>query len=245
MGGCPHAYPLHARAEAVFELGKRGELEVLSDLLRFLNAPEPEIRKGAVDGMWALAKKGAIDPPLRRLLMVVRGDNDSEVRRAAVSAMETCGSKAVSHLLELLDDKHTTVRIEARRTLGKIGDRMASAPLITRSRRGSYKERKAAMHALGQMGARQAVPLLIDVIEANRPDAPIALDAARALALIGDQTAIQYIERAMLQQLVTAEKPHKDLLFSYRRLLKTGSYDKFKAIRRSCTKANEKPLTSS
>lgn len=240
--GMEGSYPLHVRAEAVFELGKRGELEVLSDLLRFVNAPEPEIRKGAVDGIWALAKKGAIEPPLRRLLMVIRGDDDSHVRSAAVSAMETCGSEAVPHLLELLDDRHSAVRVEARRTLGKIGDRRASAPLMTRSRRGSYKERKAALHALGQMGAREAVPLLIDVIEANGPDAPIALDAAKALALIGDRTAVQYIERAMLQQLITSEKPHKDLLFSYRRLLKTRSHGKFKVSRRSCTKTNEKPL---
>lgn len=166
-------YPLQVRAEAVFELGRRGDYEVLSDLLRFLNAPEPEIRNDAVDGMWALAKKGAIDPPLRR---------------------------------------------------------------------GSYKERRAVLLALGQMGAREAVPLLIDVVEANGPDAPIARDAARALALIGDRTAIQYIERAMLRQLITSEKPHKDLLFSCRRLLKTRSYDKFKAIPRSCTKANQEPI---
>jgi HEAT repeat protein len=223
-------YPVHLRAEAVFELGRYGDHDALVHLLGFLNSSEPQMRKAAADGIWALARRDVIEPPLHRLLMITRCDEDPEVRRTAVAAMETCGRMAVHHLITLLDDNHVPVRIEARKTLGRLGDLTAAVPLIARLSAGSYEERRAAVNALGNMRAAEAVPYLIRILETNSADAPIVRDAARALAVIGDKKAIQYVEWAMLKQLVTSEKPHKDLLFSYRKLLRNSSPSNSQAV---------------
>jgi len=214
------SFPPHLRGEAVFSLGKHGDREVLSDLLEFLNSPQPEIRKGAVDGLWALLKRGVVDSPIDRFLTVVRCDDDPGVRSRAVSAMEAYGSQAIQHLTVLLDDMDRSVRVEARRTLGRLGDRRASYPLIERLNEGSYEERKAVLEALGNMRAIEATDPITEVFDANRPDAPIARDAAKALSLIGDESAIPHIGRAILEQLATTEKPHRDLLFSYQKLMR-------------------------
>ncbi|MFQ5905190.1 MAG: HEAT repeat domain-containing protein [bacterium] len=214
------SFPPHLRGEAVFSLGRHGDREVVSDLLEFLNSPHPEIRKGAVDGLWALLKRGVVDSPIDSFLTVVRCDKDADVRRRAVSAMEVYGSGATQHLIVLLDHMDRSVRIEAGRVLGRLGDRRGSVPLIARLNRGSYEERKAVLEALGNMRAADAVAPIIELFDANRPDAPIARDAAKALALIGDERAIPHIGRAILEQLATTEKPHRDMLFSYQKLMR-------------------------
>jgi HEAT repeat protein len=214
------SYPVQSRAEAVFELGKTGDAQVVSGLLELLNAEEPEIRKAAVDGLWTLAKRRVIDSPMDRFLRVIRCDESVEVRKQAISALEICGPQAVSHLIEMLDHSEYRLRVECRRTLGRIGDKRAILPLVDRLRKGKYEERRAAVEALANMQARGAASALIDVLRSNNPNAPIARDAARALGRIADGAAKEPIERAILEQLLTKNKPHPDFIYAYRRLAK-------------------------
>ena len=214
------SYPVQSRAEAVFELGKTGDVQVVSSLLEFLNSDEPQIRKAAVDGLWTLAKRRIIDSPMDRFLRVIRCDEDVEVRKQAISALEICGPHAVPHLIEMLDHKEHPLRVECRRTLGRIGDERAVQPLTDRLRKGRYQERRAAIEALANMEARLAVPALIDVLKSNSPNAPIARDAARALGRIGDETARAPVEQAILEQLLTKNRPHTDFVYAYRKLAK-------------------------
>jgi HEAT repeat protein len=214
------SYPVQSRAEAVFELADTGDAQVVTGLLELLNADEPEIRKAAVDGLWTLAKRRIIDSPMDRFLRVIRCDESVQVRKQAISALEICGPQAVSHLIEMLDHKEYAVRVECRRTLGRIGDQRAISPLIDRLRKGKYEERRAAVEALANMQARRAVSALIDVLRSNNPNAPIARDAARALGRIADGAAKEPIERAILEQLLTKNRPHPDFIYAYRRLAK-------------------------
>ncbi|HEY2841241.1 MAG TPA: HEAT repeat domain-containing protein [Pirellulales bacterium] len=95
------------------------------------------------------------------------------VKETAVDALARIGNMAVPALIDALNDPNPDVRVEAARSLARMGDQgKAAVPtLIERLSDPNEEVRQASARALGQMGpaAAEAVPALMALIKA--PDA--------------------------------------------------------------------------
>ncbi len=151
-------------------------------------------------------------------LLPLLNDKDVLVRREAAYALgKTKSHTAVPLLIDLLRfDKEDEVRGAAAVALGAIGNEAAVIPLlgVLTGQTAQTKKQKAkpeqnpfvlrsAARALGQIGTRASVPVLIAALANEQSEDDIRREAAIALGLIGDQTALPALRNAM-----TARDPH-------------------------------------
>ncbi|HVF26976.1 MAG TPA: HEAT repeat domain-containing protein [Pyrinomonadaceae bacterium] len=151
------------------------------------------------------------------LLLPLLNDRDEFVRREAAYALGMTRSRVgVAPLINALEsDKSPGVRGAAAVSLGLIGDPTAQQPLaqslvrrnprsgflnrITRRREEENEfVRRAAAHSLGDIGSREAVPALIEILSNERAADDVRREAARSLGRIGDAAAIPALQRAAL-----------------------------------------------
>jgi len=92
-------------------------------------------------------------------------------------------------LIVALRDDEKTVRWEAAKALGRIGDPRAVHPLIAALRDDCVFVRGEAVEALGKIGDRDAAQPLISALKSSDND--IRLKAAEALGKIGDTKALR------------------------------------------------------
>lgn len=135
------------------------------------------------------------------VLLPLLRDRDEFVRQESAYALgETRSPRATSALLTLLEkEKADGVRGAMVVALGTIGDELSVVPLtqILDSRANRRKKRnenefvrRAAAHALGQIGSRTAVPVLIAALADERSPDDVRREAARSLGLLGDPAAV-------------------------------------------------------
>jgi HEAT repeat protein len=142
-------------------------------------------------------------------LLPLLNDRDEFVRQETAYALgETRSRQATARLLNLLDtEKLDSVRGASVVALGLIGDETAVVPLaeilnvrtsapglINKVRRKKRNEnefvRRAAARSLGQIKSRAAVPALIVALSDERAPDDVRREAAQALGIIGDSSAI-------------------------------------------------------
>ena len=117
------------------------------------------------------------------------------VRVAAASALGTLGApEAVAPLIAALGDAAGSVRAAAAGALGALRDPRAIEPLITALKDSSEPGRTTVVSALGQIGA-PALPALIATL--GGPSVEVRAPAARALAAIGSQEAVESLVAAL------------------------------------------------
>ncbi len=196
---------MHA-AKALGRIKAPGSIEPLIPLL------QDKVKAVREETTGALAAIGdAAIPPLLAALT----HSEWLVRLHAVEALGKMRSAvAVEPLLSVLfNDQDTSIREDAVRALGHIGDARALEFL-----RIVMKEpglRPLAVEAMGQIGDHRAVPVLIDVLEGvDRPaesrvvagcgdkwdEEMVTMGAAvRALGIIGDEAAIPSLLKALHQ----------------------------------------------
>ncbi len=75
----------------------------------------------------------------------------------------------VSKLIEKLDAKYLSDRVEAREKLVKMGQK-AVDNLIQSARTGGYRTRKGSLLALGNIGDKKALPVLVEAYLSGKPD---------------------------------------------------------------------------
>ncbi len=132
---------------------------------------------------------------------------EDKVRREAIKALVNYHSKEASRaLVSSLDaDKSTHVRMLVIQALGESGDTAAVSPLIklfksTPLREDTIELLEAVIDALGKIGSREALPVLIKTLNRkslfNRElNYRLRLEAAKALSLVGGENAKQALAR--------------------------------------------------
>jgi HEAT repeat protein len=207
--GNPEEATRFGAARALGRPGRTASVEALSTLLR---SPRelPRIRGTAARSLAAIG-----DPRAVPVLLAMRQDGSAEVRVAVRQALLTLPSgvvplSSVDVLLEILTDREASesARAEAARRLSETPDprgvalliaaldapapvRRQPAPLseFVRARaEASSSLPAAAARALGQLGAKEAVPFLVRA--ARNPDEEVRVAAYEALARLRTPAAI-------------------------------------------------------
>jgi HEAT repeat protein len=168
---------LGAFEEALKKIGN-GATEPLI-LIQALKDKNEYVRISAVEVLGEIRDTRAIEP-----LISILNDNDHRVSNKATEALIKIGNTAVEPLIASLKDE--SVRRNAAKALGRIGDTRAVEPLIAVIKNEAYYT-DTAVDALGKIGDGRAVEPLIALIENNDSLTENAVDA---LGEIGDQRAI-------------------------------------------------------
>ncbi len=179
------------RVAAVRALGEFDEKRGLEPLIERLSDNHWEVRSAALHSL-----KGRDDPRLSEIVVRLLTDDSASVRRAAVSNIkERRDGKAVEALIDRLNDDDFLVPSWAADALGVIGDKKADVFLMktvkgefnkSRTLGGDTDLRRSAIKSLGLIGDREAVSVLISVLEVKE----LQNEAIVALGVIKDPKAV-------------------------------------------------------
>jgi len=165
-----------AEIEKVFQSGASD-----AEIIGALQEPEPVLREKAI----ALAARHL---PPEMLGRFVGNDENAVLRNAALAALERQGPYAVPHLVALSRGENAEVAMFAVQILSRIKDPGSAQALLPLLEHGDSNIAQAAIEALGALKAREAVPGLIRLLDA---DLWLQFAAVAALGEIGDQRAVQ------------------------------------------------------
>ncbi|OGW70307.1 MAG: hypothetical protein A3A88_04335 [Nitrospirae bacterium RIFCSPLOWO2_01_FULL_62_17] len=203
------------RMHAAKALGRIGDAKAIPALMPLLQDKVKAVRE-EISG--ALARLGPAAIPV---LVEALTHQEWLVRLHAVESMgKTKSPDAVDPLLRLLfNDRDSSLREDAVRALGEIGDARAVEFLLT-----AIKEpglRPLVAEALGKIGDRRAVPALVAVVQGtDRPEQSRTIAgcgdqwteemaaqaaAARSLGQIGDVSTIPTLVAALKNTVTRAE----------------------------------------
>ncbi len=204
------------RRDAVVRLGSMHHPEASRLAVSALKDPLATVRATAAMAILSLrAEDSAAN------LIPLLADKDEFVRREAAYALgKTRNPTAMSFLVDrLLTDKKDEVRGAAAVALGEIKDTGAVSPLVSvlgrqfgsAPSKKSQKRKKeqnafvlrAAAQSLGQIGSRDGLAALIAVLEDEKAEDDVRREAATALGLIADESALPALRSAL-----TAKDPY-------------------------------------
>lgn len=150
-------------------------------ILAALQDPRPDERERAI----ALAARHLSPELLGRM---VGDDENAVLRNSALTALERQGPYAVPHLMALSRDANLEVAMFAVQILSRIKDPSTVQALLPLLEHPDTNIAQAAVEALGAVRAREAVPGLIRLLDA---DLWLQFAAVAALGEIGDARAVQ------------------------------------------------------
>lgn len=170
------------RQQAAWALGRMGEPAV--DLLvEMAGLSTPATREAAIEALGSISSRRALDRVVEAL-----SDSNPNVRSAAVRALgESSNERAVPHLMTLLRDESSALRAQAATSLARLGH-VALPSLVPALKDSRPSVRQLAAAALGDIGSKDAVAPLIDLISTDQSGA--RPEAVEALGKIGDAAAI-------------------------------------------------------
>lgn len=203
------------RRDAISKLASMHHPDASRAALAGLNDPLPMVRATSVTAILSLP---AVESAGH--LLPLLGDKDEFVRRETAYALGTTRSPtAVSLLIELLRrDKVDEVRGAAAVALGQISDEgsvsvlieVLSGPTSSDAKKNKKAKReqnpfvlRSAVHALGRVRSRSALPVLLATIQDEKLEDDLRREAATALGAIGDQAALPALRNA-----TSARDPH-------------------------------------
>jgi HEAT repeat protein len=184
------------RGLALWTLGQVGEQQPslrssIRDLaVSFLSASSPDLRRNAVNTL-GLMRTGDASPDLLGLLH----DLSPAVRARAAWALSRADDVSVSGpLIEATRGERDCY--EFVQALSDIKAPSALPVLFEKARDASEEDgfREFALAAIGRIGDRDAVPGLVEILDGDNEF--LAWGAARALAAIGDPSAVPALEHA-------------------------------------------------
>lgn len=218
-----HSVEVEERRAAIEELGEVGNAGDIQVVVAALKDPESSVRKAAARALLLLDDPKAVEPLIEALLDPNRrGGWQREivaalehfrdpravkaciealtspsvgVRRAAADALGTLGdASAVKPLLKTISDENAEVSHEAAYALTKIGS--ASLPgLIEILDHGTVPAKISAVEALGILGERKAIPLMVAALQQS--DSYLQIASAKALARIHDPSVVKPLIMAL------------------------------------------------
>ena len=142
------------------------------------------------------------------LLLPLLQDRDEFVRREAVYALGLTHSRSATAAVvdRLLNDKEDGVRAAAAVALGDIADETSVVTLSTvltgQAKRKGKAERndfvlRAAATGLGHIRSPAGVPALVTTLRNEKLSSDVRREAAAALGMIGDPTAVDALNQAV------------------------------------------------
>jgi HEAT repeat protein len=152
-----------------------------TEIAAALQEAHPALRERAI----ALAARHLAPEILGRF---VGDDENAVLRNAALSALERQGPFAVPHLVTLSRGENAEVAMFAVQILSRIKDPGSAQALLPLLEHADSNIAQAAIEALGALRAREAVPGLIRLLDA---DLWLQFAAVAALGEIGDPRAVQ------------------------------------------------------
>jgi len=170
---------------AATTLGLRGDDRALAPLMEQLHSDEVLLREAAAGALGLLGHQEAIEP-----LADALNDPDERVVRAAALSLTRLGDArgaAAVHggLVAQLREGDEEQRAFAARTLGALGDRRASEPLVVALADPSDEVRADAAEALGKLADHTAMAALLE--RGFRDSSQLVRDTAMfALARMSD-----------------------------------------------------------
>ncbi len=199
------------RGDAAFTLGMIGDERAIEPLIEALQ--DESVRIDALRALGMFEDERAIEP-LRDFLK----SRDRSERNLAARALKGDNPNIAKILIPLAkDDPDEIVRGQALRSLGTTKDEEAFQFLtkLLEDEDTSHYEQNCAIEALGDMGDRRAVDLLIKVLREGRMG--LYRDAAEALAKIGDKSALEAMQEVMRRE-TTSKAGRKVLKRAYEEL---------------------------
>jgi len=182
------------RREAALRLTHLDGSAALSALTSALTDPMPGVRAIVVACLGERSDTSIVPLIAARLA----SDKDAFVRKSAAYALaKFAGDARTSSLISALKDKDLEVRGAAAVSLGDHSDASAIGALASALSDKSAFVRAQSARALGVNGraAVQTVSALIGLLDAD-PDIDVKRQAATAVGLIGDRSALPALERA-------------------------------------------------
>jgi HEAT repeat protein len=178
------------RGEAIDALARLGDARAVPALIGLSRRrPRDETARRAAFALGVLATPDAVDA----LLTLAREPPGADDVRLA---LERAGTAAVPRLCRELEAGTPTSARLAAEALGRIGDRRATAALVTAASRGRTGTTPSALEALTRLADPAAVPALARLVERSEIAELRAL-ALDALIATGDDRAIEVVSRAL------------------------------------------------
>jgi HEAT repeat protein len=171
-----------------------------AEIVAALQEAQPALRERAI----ALAARHLPPETLGRF---VGDDENAVLRNAALSALERQGPYAVPHLVSLSRGENAEVAMFAVQILSRIKDPGSSQALLPLLEHADSNISQAAIEALGALRAREAVPGLIRLLDA---DLWLQFAAVAALGEIADPRAVQPLLDAIANDMLV--EPSVDAL---------------------------------
>lgn len=174
------------RQQAARALSQMGEA-ALDRLFEMADSSTASTREAAIE---ALGSSGSSRRAIDRVIDAL-ADSNPNVRSAAVRGLgESASERAVAPLMTVMGDESSTMRSQASISLARLGP--IALPKLTAALRDSRPSvRQLAAEALGDIGSRESVAPLVQLIETDKSGA--RLEAIAALGKIGDPSAIDPI----------------------------------------------------
>jgi HEAT repeat protein len=192
------------RRDALMHLGNLKRPDASRAAAVALNDENPAVRVAAAHAIVSLpGAEGA------NLLSPLLKDKNEFVRREAAFALGESRSRTATTILVdlILHDKKASVRGAAAVALGQIGDEGALSALTQvvtgqgskKKKTKSFEEEfvvRSAVRSLGQIGSRSSVSTLISALQDETNSIETRREAATALGLIGDASALPALQAA-------------------------------------------------
>jgi HEAT repeat protein len=169
-----------SRARIIRAVSQISDDAVLPQLLEYLDAASPIVRRATVVALGRFGDRRAVGPLLSRL-------NDPEVRRVAIPALAQLGDgTAVEPLLGLLKDRELRTEIIA--ALGDLGDNRAVPAMLAELSDPSRDVRIAVVHSVVSFQHPDVAPHLLAALVDE--DEEVRLAVVNALGQIKDTRVI-------------------------------------------------------
>lgn len=184
------------RYRRVLEQQGRPLRESAELLFGALGDPSWRVRKQAVELLISLSPG---PDEQRRLITLLRDEENAGLRNAAAEALIRLGSPAVQELLEHLADDDHDLRKQVVDILGQIGGREVLPGLVRALSDPDLNVAAAAAEAVGMVGDGTAAPLLLQHLE-KTTDLFFRFNALAALARIGQRGPLPQIIADLFEQ---------------------------------------------
>jgi HEAT repeat protein len=191
------------RRDAVMRLGAMHLPEASRVAVRALTDASPMVRAVAAKAVLSLPPAESV-----QLILPLLNDRDEFARREAVYALGTTRSRnATAAVTErLTTDKEDGVRAAAAVALGELADETSVVTLSTiltgQAKQKGKPERnefvlRASARALGRIRSPAGVPALVTALRNEKFSSDVRREAAVALGMIGDPTAVSALNEAV------------------------------------------------